>query len=167
MLSKILTTESSVLISDFAVKVRGGTGYLRSCAATQMLRDSRAAHLYEGSTGVFASQFVLSMKTPKGQESTKALGNYLQREDLQMSYSLESMSDLGELWKACCNVVESAHDPATTADSFSRIACLLGFATSWSRIESVLHPALVYDRIRAASAFFGEQILPEVYFRQA
>jgi len=52
------STESSVLVTSLGLQVHGGMGYIEETGAAQHWRDSRITPIYEGTTGIQASDLV-------------------------------------------------------------------------------------------------------------
>ena len=52
------STELGVLMSSLGVQVHGGMGFIEETGAAQILRDSRIATIYEGTTGIQAGDLV-------------------------------------------------------------------------------------------------------------
>src|SRR5207253_621529 len=52
------STESAVEIASLGVQVHGGMGYIEETGAAQHLRDARITTIYEGTTGIQASDLV-------------------------------------------------------------------------------------------------------------
>jgi 3-(methylthio)propanoyl-CoA dehydrogenase len=52
------STESSVLVTSLGVQVHGGVGYVEETGAAQHWRDARITPIYEGTTGIQASDLV-------------------------------------------------------------------------------------------------------------
>lgn len=165
-LAKVLATESAFSIADLAVQVHGGNGYLECNAASRLLRDSRAARLYEGTTGVLASQFVQSVSSPKGTDLVNAFAQYVSDSANASSNARARLHGVAELWTEVCETVRSVPDATEVADGFTRIACLIGLALSWARIEGAIEHAEDPGSLKDASNYFWEQVLPEIHFRK-
>jgi acyl-CoA dehydrogenase len=52
------STELGVLMASLGVQVHGGMGFIEETGAAQILRDSRIAPIYEGTTGIQANDLV-------------------------------------------------------------------------------------------------------------
>lgn len=55
---KAWSTELGVLMASLGVQVHGGMGFIEETGAAQILRDSRIAPIYEGTTGIQANDLV-------------------------------------------------------------------------------------------------------------
>ena len=51
-------TESSIMIASSGIQVHGGMGYVEETGAAQYLRDARITTIYEGTTGIQASDLI-------------------------------------------------------------------------------------------------------------
>ncbi len=51
-------TESSIMIASIGIQVHGGVGYVEETGAAQYLRDARITTIYEGTTGIQATDLI-------------------------------------------------------------------------------------------------------------
>jgi alkylation response protein AidB-like acyl-CoA dehydrogenase len=54
---KAWSTETGIAVADLCIQVHGGLGVIEDSGVPQLLRDARAAALYEGTTGIQAADF--------------------------------------------------------------------------------------------------------------
>ncbi len=174
-------TEVGVELASIGVQVHGGMGYVEETGACQHLRDSRITTIYEGTTGIQASDLV-GRKLLQDSGATmgaliedmraveKALGNVPGDDMALIRQSLtRGIDDLEEATDCCVRVL--TRDPnAALAASFNYMM-LTGYVVGgWQmaraarvaqeRVEAGDDPVFHGAKLITAR-FYAEQILPK------
>jgi len=81
------STETGIEVASLGVQVHGGMGFIEETGAAQHLRDARITTIYEGTTGIQASDLVGRKIAREGGATAKALVAELKKLDGELSRS--------------------------------------------------------------------------------
>jgi alkylation response protein AidB-like acyl-CoA dehydrogenase len=81
------STETGIDVASLGVQVHGGMGFIEETGAAQHLRDARITTIYEGTTGIQASDLVGRKIAREGGATAKALLSELKRVDAELAAS--------------------------------------------------------------------------------
>jgi hypothetical protein len=81
------STETGIEVASLGVQVHGGMGFIEETGAAQHLRDARITTIYEGTTGIQASDLVGRKIAREGGATAKALVAELRKLDGALSRS--------------------------------------------------------------------------------
>jgi alkylation response protein AidB-like acyl-CoA dehydrogenase len=81
------STETGIDVASLGVQVHGGMGFIEETGAAQHLRDARITTIYEGTTGIQASDLVGRKIAREGGATAKAFVSELKRFDSELSQS--------------------------------------------------------------------------------
>ncbi len=160
-LVKAYGTDVGVEVTNLAVQVHGGMGYVEETGAAQHLRDARISPIYEGTNGIQAADLV-------GRKIGLEGGEALRR--LLGDIGADAEGELAGLAEAC----RQAADRLLSAEADDRLAASYPFLTmlavavsGWLMARQVAaldghdgNPAFASAK-RAAARFYLEQIVPE------
>jgi 3-(methylthio)propanoyl-CoA dehydrogenase len=79
------STETGIEVASLGVQVHGGMGFIEETGAAQHLRDARITTIYEGTTGIQASDLVGRKIAREGGATAKALVAELKRLDGELA----------------------------------------------------------------------------------
>jgi alkylation response protein AidB-like acyl-CoA dehydrogenase len=79
------STETGIDVASLGVQVHGGMGFIEETGAAQHLRDARITTIYEGTTGIQASDLVGRKIAREGGVTAKALVAELKRFDAELA----------------------------------------------------------------------------------
>ncbi len=81
------STETGIDVASLGVQVHGGMGFIEETGAAQHLRDARITTIYEGTTGIQASDLVGRKIAREGGVTAKALVAELKKFDAELAKS--------------------------------------------------------------------------------
>jgi len=81
------STETGIEVASLGVQVHGGMGFIEETGAAQHLRDARITTIYEGTTGIQASDLVGRKIAREGGVTVKGWLSLLQGFDVELSKS--------------------------------------------------------------------------------
>src|SRR3954464_312227 len=81
------STETGIDVASLGVQVHGGMGFIEETGAAQHLRDARITTIYEGTTGIQASDLVGRKIAREGGATAKAFVAELKRFDSELAQS--------------------------------------------------------------------------------
>jgi butyryl-CoA dehydrogenase len=73
------STETGIEVASLGVQIHGGMGFIEETGAAQHLRDARITTIYEGTTGIQASDLVGRKIAREGGATAKAFASELRR----------------------------------------------------------------------------------------
>ncbi|KJK16803.1 acyl-CoA dehydrogenase [Pseudomonas sp. 2(2015)] len=96
------STENAVDITSLGIQIHGGMGYIEETGAAQYLRDARITTLYEGTTGIQASDLIGRKIARDGGKAIATLGQQIQQviEALTATDDAQLQANAGNLGKA-------------------------------------------------------------------
>jgi alkylation response protein AidB-like acyl-CoA dehydrogenase len=98
-------TETGIEVASLGVQVHGGMGFIEETGAAQHLRDARITTIYEGTTGIQASDLVGRKIARDGGAGAKALIAQLRQLDAALSQS--KAADLQAMHRALSAGIEA------------------------------------------------------------
>jgi hypothetical protein len=81
------STETGIDVASLGVQVHGGMGFIEETGAAQHLRDARITTIYEGTTGIQASDLVGRKIAREGGATAKVFVSELKRFDSELAQS--------------------------------------------------------------------------------
>ncbi|GAA4768651.1 acyl-CoA dehydrogenase family protein [Stakelama sediminis] len=160
-LAKAHGTDLGAEVADIAIQVHGGMGYIEETGAAQHFRDVRVTRIYEGTNGIQAADLVgRKLSMDNGATLTSLLA------DMRGEAQGEALLTLID---ACEDVARNllASDIEDRLAASSPFLTMLSVATcGWllereGRIAAELPDSPFVAMKRAATRFYGEQIVPE------
>jgi len=109
---KAYPTEKAFEIASQAIQVHGGYGYLRDYPVEQILRDSKIACIFEGTTGIQAIDFTL-------RKALRRNGNALKGLLEELTHKILPAKNVPELEPYAVQLEKSAQDLANLPSHFS------------------------------------------------
>lgn len=100
-------TENAFLAASTGVQVAGGAGYINESAAAQCFRDARVHAIYEGTTGVQASDLVLRKVVRDNGAAALALLEHM-REETMARAGMEGLEDLDPMMSRALQALAAA-----------------------------------------------------------
>jgi len=179
---KAWCTELGVEIASTGVQVHGGMGYVEETGASQYLRDSRIAPIYEGTTGIQAADLV-GRKLAMDQGATMAgliremrsvEGNLKDLGDEELNAIREALTTaIDALQLATRWVLETVNrDPQAAMAASVNYLMLVGYVCGgWQMARAALvckreyqspEDQTFYRQKLATARFYADQILPKV-----
>jgi alkylation response protein AidB-like acyl-CoA dehydrogenase len=168
-LIKAYGTDVGVEVTNIAVQVHGGMGYVEETGAAQHLRDARISPIYEGTNGIQAADLV-------GRKIGLEGGDVLRRLLGDIRNDSEDGSPLSRLADSCNEAAErllrsDADDRLAASYPFLDMLATATVAWLMARQLAALDrhggdPAFAAIK-RAAARFYLEQIVPEAEGRLA
>jgi hypothetical protein len=173
---KAYLTDMGSEVSNLAVQVYGGYGYIRDYGVEQYVRDARIAQIYEGTNGIQSLDLI-------GRKLAFANGRYLRaffhpvdaflaehNDNPAMAEFLKPLArHVGYLQQGTIYIVtaglKNPEDAAAGATEYLRIFSLVVFAWIWARQAAIAlknrdsDPAF-YDAKLATARFYFARILP-------
>lgn len=157
--------ESAVEVTDLAIQIHGGHGYIRDTGVERLYRDARILPIYEGTTGIQAIDLLL-------RKLDRGFDDFVQRVegDLAQAGHGALQSLVLELRNALAASTECAARlrSMTAADRDSAFAAATPFlrlvyktALGWAWLRLVQCGGAAQDERRLCAAFYAEQILAE------
>ena len=160
-LVKAYGTDVGVEVTNLAVQVHGGMGYVEETGAAQHLRDARISPIYEGTNGIQAADLV-------GRKLGLAGGEALRR--LLDDIRADADGALAGLAEACAAAAEhllAAEADDRLAGSYPFLTMLATAVAGWLMARQLAaldsydgDPAFAAAK-RAAARFYLDQIVPE------
>ncbi|WP_174875552.1 acyl-CoA dehydrogenase [Vogesella oryzae] len=168
-------TETGVELSNLAVQVFGGSGFIEETGIAQQLRDARVTTIYEGTTGIQAADLV-------GRKLVRDQGAALQALQQQMLATASALlaqpalAALGQRLAAAANVLQQAGAQMLQQEPASALAVAVpflqlcgGIAGAWQLGKAALLAAQQLDSahddyqagIIALARFYYSHQLPQ------
>lgn len=172
---KAHATDSACELTQLAVQVFGGHGYVADAGVEQYARDGRVSAIYEGTNGIQALDLV-TRKLAQGDGRRLRLFVERVRADLQASAAGAGLAEiraalaanLERLERASAHLLAAGHDRprdlAAAATPYLRLAGLVGGGWMWLRMAAAAArggDAARAQRKQACARFYAEQLLPE------
>jgi len=161
--------ETAVTVTDIAIQVHGGHGYIRDTGIERLYRDARILPIYEGTTGIQAIDLVtrkLSAGTAFPDFLARIKADIARAEHAGAPASLvEGVRHALGICERCANfLTEQTHtdrDQALAGSTpFLGLVYKLALGWSWLRISAAGHETVPDGNVCAR--FYAEQILPEL-----
>ncbi len=178
---KSMLTENGFALASTALQVFGGHGYVHDNGIEQIVRDSRIAMIYEGTTEIQANDLVTrKIMADRG----KALGLLISivQEEATQCIALPACATFGERLKQQINILQQATATITQdagqdseralrgAVDYQRLLGIVLLAFAWARavrVESAGAATSAAGKERLASAqFYYDFMLAETTYRQ-
>jgi len=172
---KAYLTDMGTEVSNLAVQVYGGYGYIREYGIEQYVRDARIAQIYEGTNGVQALDLVfrkLSLHNGRYLRSFfHATDTFItqQAENPAMQEFIKPLAKyIGYLRQATLYIatagLKNPDDAAASATEYLRLFALVVFAWIWAKQASLAlgkeKDVFYQEKIRVARFYFAK-ILPQ------
>jgi len=158
--------ESAVAVTDLAIQIHGGHGYIRDTGIERLYRDARILPIYEGTTGIQAIDLLLRKMSGGGYEHflamiDVALAGASERTPRPLVLELRAARGAVEQCAAVLrSAIESDRDAALAAATpFLRLVFITALGWAWLRLAERARTDQE-ERYRCA-AFFAEQMLPQ------
>jgi len=168
-LVKAYGTDVGVEVTNLAVQVHGGMGYVEETGAAQHLRDARISPIYEGTNGIQAADLV---GRKLGLEGGEVLARLLA--DIRAGAADEAaLVELADACEAVAGQLLEAPSDDRLAASYPFLTMLSIAVSGWllARQAAALDDhdgdAAFVQMKRAAARFYLEQIVPEALGLQA
>jgi alkylation response protein AidB-like acyl-CoA dehydrogenase len=158
--------ETAVDVTNLAIQVHGGHGYIRDTGVERLYRDARILPVYEGTTGIQAIDLLLRKLNGGG------FDDFLERVEAELAQAdntaplslIVEMRDAVGVCKACAAhlrlLVGIDRDSALAAATpFIRLVYRLGLGWAW--LQLISRSKVEIDHRRLCASFYAEQILPE------
>ncbi len=175
-------TESSIMIASIGIQVHGGVGYVEETGAAQYLRDARITTIYEGTTGIQATDLIgRKLARDKGVNAGALIHDIETELEALAPVNQPDLSVIRSAMQAALNAFEEAtawmlahydSDPREAAAGAVPYLKLTGtVAGGWhmARAARIAHclvaggepnGALLRAKI-ATARFYAEHVLPE------
>lgn len=172
---KAHATDTGCELTQLAVQVFGGHGYVADAGVEQYARDGRVSAIYEGTNGIQALDLVTRKLAKDGGRRLRLFTERV-RADLQVhagAATLQSLcgplaASLERLERVSAHLIAAAgehpRDVAAAATPYLRLAGLVGGAWMWLRMTAAAARGSDAARARRKSAcarFYAEHLLPE------
>jgi alkylation response protein AidB-like acyl-CoA dehydrogenase len=181
---KSFISDCALQVTDLAIQIHGGHGYVHENGIEQFYRDARIVPLYEGTNGIQA----LDLVTRKiGLEDGRVIEAWLASVDAsaQQAAQIDELAAHAAAQRhACAQLREAtailqatnatdALDSAGAASDYLRLFGLVALGNVWLRIAHAAHAgraqqpqlASFYNGKLGTAAFFFERLLPETELR--
>ncbi|MBA3671591.1 MAG: acyl-CoA dehydrogenase C-terminal domain-containing protein [Gemmatimonadaceae bacterium] len=173
---KAFLTDVGFEVTNLALQVYGGHGYIREYGMEQFVRDARIAQIYEGTNGVQAMDLI-GRKIPEGDGRLVKRFFALVSRDLEAASKVGRASDiaapvadaLGRLQRVTMGTMARAQrDPdelGAAATELLRMYGLVATGWMWARIAVVAAGRPGDDRSEeklATARFYVSKILPQI-----
>jgi alkylation response protein AidB-like acyl-CoA dehydrogenase len=159
--------EAAVDVTDIAIQIHGGHGYIRDTGVERLYRDARILPIYEGTTGIQAIDLLLRKLNGGGFEDflARVEADFVQADNTGSPSLSLAMRDAVDACEACVAhlraLIGTDRDCALAAATpFIRLVYRL--ALGWAWMQLVSRSTVDIDDRRLCAAFYAEQILPEV-----
>jgi hypothetical protein len=169
---KAAATEGGSEVSNLAIQVHGGYGYVRETGIEQYVRDARVGSIYEGTNGIQALDLVtrklIADQGRRRQLFVDRIDETLRRTEkkIELDQIRSAVIALRSSFERCSDALLQSdlgeRDQAAGATPYLRLAALLGCAWMWLRManaatgKSELHKTKHHTAI-----FFAAQLAPE------
>ena len=175
---KACASDAGTDVSNLALQVHGGFGYVHETGIEQYVRDARVGSIYEGTNGIQALDLVSRKLVGDGGQRMTLFVQCV-REALAANASvieLESihaaLTDALETFERCTRFMmhssRSERDRAAAATPFLQLTGLLGSAWMWLRMAAAANTdSRLHQHKRRTAAFFAEQLAPESSWLEA
>ena len=162
--------ETAVAVTDLAIQVHGGHGYIRDSGVERLCRDARILPIYEGTTGIQAIDLVFRKLDGAGYPDFVAT---VENDLVGATEAPRSLVDgvrkgLG-VCEACTAYLRTqiAHNrDAALAAATPFLQLLYRLALGWAWIRLAGRSRRDRARLQACASFYAEQILPEIELLQ-
>lgn len=170
-------TELSVELTSLGVQVHGGMGYVEETGACQYLRDARITPIYEGTTGIQASDLVGRKLTMDKGEAMASLIADMKSTQANCAAALSNQPIIAQTLAQSIVDLEQATETVLAADKQSAMAMavnylmLVGYVTGgWLMAKSALvaqqkqadgESSGFYEGKLMTARFYAEQVLPK------
>jgi len=130
-IAKVFGTETGISVSDTAVQVHGGMGFVEETGAAQFCRDVRVTTIYEGTTGIQAMDLVARKMSDGGEAAARLLDEI----ETQAESARQSMPDLAEpVWQATETLREATEWLVAQGDMNARFAGAVPYLRAFARV---------------------------------
>ena len=169
---KAAATEGGSEVSNLAIQVHGGYGYVRETGIEQYVRDARVGSIYEGTNGIQALDLVtrklIADQGRRRQLFVDRIDETVRRTEkkVELDQIRSAVIALRSSFERCSDALLQSdlgeRDQAAGATPYLRLAALLGCAWMWLRManaatgKSELHKTKHHTAI-----FFAAQLAPE------
>jgi butyryl-CoA dehydrogenase len=173
---KAYLTDMGSEVSNLAVQVYGGYGYIKDYGVEQYVRDARIAQIYEGTNGIQSLDLV-------GRKLAQHNGRYLRaffhpvdafitkhKDNPAMAEFIKPLAKhIGYLQQATIYTVTAGlrnpEDAAAGATEYLRLFSLVAFAFIWAQqaaiaLEKRANEPAFYDEKLATARFYFAKVLP-------
>ena len=169
---KAYATDTATEVTNLALQVHGGAGYVLDTGIEQYVRDARVGAIYEGTNGLQALDLVtrrlvgdqgkrLALFAERVRADLDAAGQRAQTKAIHAAVA----AGLDALERCGAHLLESQRDHshcAAAATPFLRLAGLLGSGWMWLQMAAAARgESRLHRRKKVCAAFFAEQLMPE------
>ena len=175
---KAYGTDTGFEVTNLAVQVFGGYGYVTETGIEQYVRDLRVSAIYEGTNGIQALDLVLRKLLKDGGER---LGLFLGRirSDLDRHASEKKLDEIRDglidavetLERCSRTLLQKAAEPrpaAAAATPYLRLAGLVGYGWMWLRMAAAATGrSPLHKEKRLVARFFARHLMPEALTLEA
>ena len=124
-IAKAFGTDTGIAVSDMALQVHGGMGFIEETGAAQFIRDVRVTAIYEGTNGVQAMDLV-ARKMMDGGEAANRLLDAIEADSEASREMYPNMSEA--VWQACETMREATRQEHLNARFAGAVPYLRAFA---------------------------------------
>ncbi len=130
-IAKAFGTDTGIAVSDMALQVHGGMGFIEETGAAQFIRDVRVTAIYEGTNGVQAMDLV-ARKMMDGGEAANRLLDAIEADSEASREMYPNMSEA--VWQAC-ETMREATDWLTRQEHLNaRFAGAVPYLRAFARV---------------------------------
>ena len=131
-MAKVAGSETGMRVTETAMQVLGGYGYLQEYRLEQAYRDARICAIYEGANGIQALTLATRGVAHAQGAQAEAFERYV--EDIAKSSADTLLPTALKEWHALCALVRTA--PAETAPLFMQASIALAELAFWDRVTA-------------------------------
>jgi alkylation response protein AidB-like acyl-CoA dehydrogenase len=169
---KACATDAATEVSNLAIQVHGGAGYVRDTGVEQYLRDARVGAIYEGTNGIQALDLVSRRLI---RDRGHGLGLFLERVRQDLRHTADrpdlaairaAVADGAAVLERCAHrlLAPDAGDRerGAAATPFLKLAGLVGSGWMWLRMAAVATSDTAGHQLKQQAArFHAAQLMPE------
>lgn len=130
-MAKVAGSNAGIRVTETAMQVLGGYGYLHEYRLEQAYRDARICAVYEGANGIQALTLATRGLSHAGGAQARAFADYIGQ--VAQVYPQSPLAAALEDWHALCDRVRAA--PADLADLLMQASIALAELAFWQRVS--------------------------------
>ena len=169
---KAAATDGGSEVSNLAIQVHGGYGYVQETGIEQYVRDARVGSIYEGTNGIQALDLVtrklVADQGRRRQIFVEQINETLIRTErkTELEQIGSAVTSLLTSFERCSDALLQStlgeRDQAAGATPYLRLAALLGCAWMWLRMaDAASSDVELHRRKHHTAKFFAVQLAPE------
>jgi alkylation response protein AidB-like acyl-CoA dehydrogenase len=129
-MAKVAGSNAGMRVTETAMQVLGGYGYLHEYRLEQAYRDARICAIYEGANGIHALTLATRGLSHAAAAQAEAFARYIT--EIAQRHEAPSLRTSLAQWKALCDHVRKA--PAEMAHHFMQASIALADMAFWQRV---------------------------------